>query len=263
MWIIIIFKNRRRLRPATALLGSWGPSGLYPHFLQETAEGAHYPTRQAQLARHCVRGGVERGLPHFSPFRSHSTPAGGAALRVPPSGSRLWGWGRLPDGPLPPSTPSFCSRPQVRERRDLHIELFLSLASLFFFSHPFPSSCSCLDLGSRVSQEPQGHGPAQGVPEGQGRPPLMSLPRLRALQLVSWPYFSKALFLKPPLRRSPPEENGPSLRCDFVDVQQLPSWPALSVPGILGRSSPTTHPRTSLSSPGAQSHSFTFSLFIR
>ena len=47
--------------PATALLGAWGPSGLYPHFLQETAEVAHYPTRQAQLARHCVRGRVEPG----------------------------------------------------------------------------------------------------------------------------------------------------------------------------------------------------------
>ncbi|CAI9168440.1 unnamed protein product [Rangifer tarandus platyrhynchus] len=35
---------------------------------------------------------------------------------------------------------------------------------------------------SAVAPEPQGHGPAQGVPDG--RPPLLSLPRLRTLQLT-------------------------------------------------------------------------------
>ena len=46
-------------------------------------------------------------------------------------------------------------------------------------------------------------------------------PRLRTFQLVSWPCFSKALPLKPSSRRHPPGENGPSLRRDPLDVQQL------------------------------------------
>ncbi|CAN0386628.1 unnamed protein product [Rangifer tarandus platyrhynchus] len=112
---------------------------------------------------------------------------------------------------------------------------------------------------SAVAPEPQGHGPAQGVPDG--RPPLLSLPRLRTLQLVSWPCFSKALPLKPPSRRYPPGENGPSLRRD----SGCPATPFVTFfvgPWHPGESCPTTHPRTSLSSPGAQSHSFTFSLFM-
>ena len=70
--------------------------------------------------------------------------------------------------------------------------------------------------------------------------PLLALSLLRALRLVSCPCLSKASSWKPTGPTDAPGENGHSLRCDLVDVQQLPSWPTLSAPGVLGRASPTT-----------------------
>lgn len=70
--------------------------------------------------------------------------------------------------------------------------------------------------------------------------PLLALPLLRFLRLVSCPCLSKASSWKPTGPTDPPGENGHPLRCDLVDVQQLPSWPTLSAPGLLWRASPTT-----------------------